>query len=221
MRCPQPIAVFFALSSALGASLLTGCAGMTTTSSPDALPGVTFNGSVHGGQQPVTGAHVYLFAAGTSGYGSASASLLGTGISGVLLTDPTGTYTTTNSSGSFGITGYYTCPTPTTQVYLLATGGNPGLASGTNNTAISLIAAIGSCSNLTPSTFINIDEVSTAAAVTALQQFMSSPTAIGTSSTNSVGLQNAFLSVTNLADLGTGFARSAPAGGTGVSPAPS
>jgi hypothetical protein len=39
-------------------------------------------------------------------------------------------------TGSFTITGDYTCPSGSSEVYLVAAGGNPGLGSGTNaNTA--------------------------------------------------------------------------------------
>ena len=42
------------------------------------------------------------------------------------------------------LTGDYTC-TPGQQVYILATGGNPGLPAGTNNPALALIAVLGTC----------------------------------------------------------------------------
>jgi hypothetical protein len=35
-----------------------------------ATPGPTFKGNVHGGQQPVVGSHIYLFAANPGGYRS-------------------------------------------------------------------------------------------------------------------------------------------------------
>lgn len=49
------------------AAILSGCA-MTETASPTADIGVAIQGKVHGGQQPVVGAHVYLMAANTTGF---------------------------------------------------------------------------------------------------------------------------------------------------------
>ena len=220
MSRKRPSALLCMLISAPVAMMMAGCSGMETTTSPDAQPGVALTGTVHGGQQPVSGAHVYLYATSTgTNYGGASTSLLGTGTSTTGLTsDGTNYYATTNAAGSFTITNNYACPSSTSQVYLLSVGGNPGLASGTNNTAISLMAAVGSCGTLTPSTYIVINEVTTAASVTALQQFMTTPTAIGTSTGNVVGIQNAFLAVPNLVTLANGGATSTPVSGTGSAP---
>lgn len=73
---------------ALSASLtvLTGCSTAlntptTTSSVPHAAAALA--GTVHGGQQPITGSHIYLFAAGTTGYSSPPTSLLDTGLTGV------------------------------------------------------------------------------------------------------------------------------------------
>ena len=40
---------------------LTGCT-LNTTAAPTPGAGVAINGTVHGGQNPIVGAHVYLFA---------------------------------------------------------------------------------------------------------------------------------------------------------------
>ena len=197
---------------------LTGCSGSFTSDgvSPGEM-GVALQGMVHGGQQPISGAHVYLFAAGATGYGSAAVSLLTPGLSGVA-TDSTGSYVTTNVSGGFSITGAWSCVNGGDQVYILATGGNPGLAPGTDNTAISLMAAIGPCSGLTPSTFIFVSEVSTVAAAVALQQFMADGTHVGASATNPLGLANAFATVGNLVGLASGSALTTMPGGNGTVP---
>ena len=51
---------------------LTGCALETTAPSvPEQVTGATIQGIAHGGQQGIVGAHVYLFAATTTGYGGA------------------------------------------------------------------------------------------------------------------------------------------------------
>lgn len=128
-------------------------------------------------------------------------------------------YVTSDGNGGFTITGDYVCPNPASQVYLLASGGNPGLAAGTNNFAITMIAALGNCGALLPTTQININELSTVASVTALQQFMVDSTHIGTSASNALGLQNAFLSVPNIETLASGTARSASLLGNGSVPA--
>ena len=67
------------ISLACAAVLLTGCALQQTTTASNVEPGLALAGSIYGGQQPVTASHLYLMAAGTSGYGKASASLLTTG----------------------------------------------------------------------------------------------------------------------------------------------
>jgi streptogramin lyase len=149
---------------------------------------------VHGGQQGVSGSTIQLYAAG-AGYGSAATPLLTKTV-------------TSNGAGSFTITGDYSCPPTTTQVYIVATGGNPGLAMGTNNTALTMMAALGPCGNLTSSTFIFIDEVTTVASVYALAPFMSTGggTKLGATSTNAQGLANAFATVNNLVNTAKGTA---------------
>jgi streptogramin lyase len=89
-------------------------------------------------------------------------------------------------------------------VYIAATGGNPGLGGSASIPAIALIAALGNCSALTTSTFISINEVTTAAAAWALAPFAQSATSLGTTSTNLTGIDNAFLTAANLAEITTG-----------------
>jgi hypothetical protein len=177
------------------------------------------SGIVHGGQQPVTGAKVYLYAAGSAGYRSASTSLLNTSTSGVS-TDGNGKgYVTTDSSGNFNITGDWSCTNGTEQVYILALEGNPGLTNGTNNSALALIAALGPCNSLVSTyPYIVIDEVTTVASVWALQQFMADATHIGASSTNAAGLSNAFAQVPNIVDIATGLALAKTPAGNGKVP---
>jgi len=182
---------------------ILGCGGVrhspvTTTSSTFA--GSSLHGQVKGGQQPVWGATIQLYQVGTAGDGSSATAL--------------GSSTTTDPSGGFTITGNYTCPGSNPLVYLLATGGNPGLANGTNNTAISLIAALGSCSSLSASTFINLNEVTTVAAVAALAPYMTSPTSIGSGTADASSLTAAFTLASQLASTTTGTSPGAavPAG---------
>ena len=205
------------------ATLLGGCG----TSPKDAALAVLLldkplSGKIHGGQQPVSGSHVYLFAANTAAYGARSLSLLTPSAQGVA-TDATGAYVLTDAQGNFNLTNTYAC-TPNQQVYVLALGGNPGLASGTNNQALALMAALGNCpSNGSflgdiPNVFIN--EVSTVAAAYALSGFMTDAThlASGPSAAAQRGLANAFLAVPTLADINTGNARIENPAGNGTVP---
>ncbi len=214
-----------AILAAAALPLLSGCAGFTTAT-PDAAITQTLHmtGSIHGGQQPVSGAKIYLYSVGTYNNSPSTSMLTGTGVT----TDGNGNgYVTSNANGGFTITGDYTCPTGSTAIstYLLALGGNPGLTSGTSNSAISLIAALGPCSSLSSSTFVVINEVSTAAAVTALQQFMTDSTHIFDGSVSAQptysmpqGIPNAMLNVNNMVSLSQGLALAAPAGSAGVAP---
>jgi len=183
-------------------TLLTGCAMGNMSSADMPVSGtLSISGVVHGGQQAVSGGTIQLYTAGTSGNGSAATAMI------------TGTTVTTGPDGSFNITGDYSCAHSTDQVYLTATGGNPGLTSGTNNDALVLLAAIGNCGLLSSGTiqFLSINEVTTVAAVYALAPFISSSATnayanIGATSTNSAGLANAFLDAQLLANIGTGAA---------------
>ncbi len=129
--------------SALGAMLLSGC---STNFQPSPLADVAsehtpigeINGSVHGGNFPVTGASIYLFATGTGGYGTASTSLITSGKAGVSCNANAklnGTtysaysnacHVTTDAYGNFALSGDYAC-TAGQQVYMVAVGGNPGV----------------------------------------------------------------------------------------------
>ena len=185
-----------ALTSLLFSSLLSGC-GLSTSLSPATSPGsttqVALTGNIHGGQQPVSGATVTLYAAGTSATASAATALYST---------------TSDTNGNFafssGTTPLYTCPTATTPVYVIASGGNPGLATGTNNAAISMMTALGQCGNLTTSTFIQVNELTTVAAVYALKAYMTGPANVGSTAANATALLAAFNVATELVNTSSG-----------------
>ena len=182
-----------ALALGLALVFLSGCdLSNPLLSSPQ--QGAAFQGRVRGGQQPVSGASILLYAAGSTGTGAGAVNLLAPNI------------VTTDASGFFNITGDYKCPTATTQVYLVARGGNPGLAAGVDNSALVMMAAIGNCGDLTSSTSIEINEAATVASAWALSQFMGPGAMVGSNSTNTTGLVNAFAVAGNLADTGTGLA---------------
>jgi len=184
------------LAGGLMALVLTGCgtgpAGPLQTTAPVTPAVAKVTGRVHGGQQPVSGAAIRLYTPGTGGYGTAATSML-TG-SGYVLTD---------GNGGFTITGMYTCPSPSAQVYLAATGGNSGAGA---NPAIALVAALGSCQTLSASTYIQINELTTVAAAYALSGFGSSTTQISSSGSASAltGLANAFSTAASLVNYSTG-----------------
>ena len=92
--------------------LLVGC-GFGTPAPPSPVAGVALQGHVFGGQQPVSGSIMQLYAVGNTGNGSLATPLI--------LTPPT-----SGPNGSFSISNDYTCPVtaPATPVYLTATGGN-------------------------------------------------------------------------------------------------
>ena len=200
--------------------LLLGCAASFdhAPSSPTPAAGVGFRGAVHGGQAPITGSAIYMFAASTSGYGALNQSLLKTTAAGVL-TDGGGLgYVTTDGSGTFTITSDYSCPADD-MVYLVAVGGNPGVMGVTTSAAIRLVTAVSACSALTPSSYLEINEVTTVAAMVALAPFTDALVgSIATSATNVAGLQTAFKTANNLVDPSTGTANAKTPSGLGAIP---
>lgn len=121
----------------------------------------------------------------------------------------------TMPAGFFTITGDYTCAAGSELLYITASGGNPGGAS--NNNAIMLATPLGACGTLlsnAATTFITINEVTTAAAAFALGQYFTS--IFGNDSTDSfgapntpqaqTGISNAFATVNNLVSTSSGTA---------------
>lgn len=211
---------------ATGGSLLTG-----TPAS------VAMQGGVHGGQQPIAGAKVQLYAVGlpatasTGGYGQGAVTMMSAPVA-------------SDINGSWNISNMYDCSTladPSTPVYLVATGGNPtpantGSIGAINNQYIALMASVGPCNAATSSMIVNINEVTTVAAVWAMQQFMAAPDGVHAASSYTgqggattgagvnigapsgpaggyggvksaeIGLRNATTMVDNLADYSVGVA---------------
>ena len=94
---------------------------------------------------------------------------------------------------------------PDAPVYLVATGGNPGLSA--SNPNLAEMAALGSCATLkanASTTFIQMNELTTVGAVYALAPFMTGLASLGTSATNSPGLSFAFADVNVLVNNATG-----------------
>jgi hypothetical protein len=190
--------VLLAVSAVAFGAMMTGCGTGITPMASSPVAGNAFHGTVFGGSQPIVGATIQLYAASTNGYGqpytaypAGSTSLLTSAV-------------TTVSGGGFSIGGgIFTCPASNPDVYIVATGGNPGLANG-GNANIALMAALGPCESLGPGTQIKLNELTTVASVWALSPFMSSITGVGTSAGNVTGLANAFTTVNKLVDTSVG-----------------
>ncbi len=126
----------------------------------------------------------------------------------------------TDYYGNFSLTGDYSCGSySASDVYITATGGNPGLVQGTNNTASKMVALLYAapastgapvaltCSTLSSSTVTIVNEVTTAAAAFALAQYYGNGGFGGPTSTQgALGFSNAFLTGALLANSTTGNA---------------
>jgi hypothetical protein len=183
---------------------VTDSAGNTATATFSfTVTAVAFQGQVLSGTAPVIGSTIQLYAAGATGNMSAAIPML----TQTVITD---------TLGMFQLNGLYTCGQgssnqtipATAQLYLVASGGTTSTTSTTSNPALTMVTAIGPCTNLTSTSFDTINELTTAAAAWALAPFASSTTNIGATSTNTLGLTNAFLDAALLANPSTGSAAS-------------
>jgi DNA-binding beta-propeller fold protein YncE len=181
----------FALLSALVIMplLLTGCGLKNPGSVPQPVSLAGMQGTVFGGQLPIQNANIYLYAAGTTGYASTNQNILTAGVQ-------------TGLDGTFSITNDYNC-TAGQQMYIVGVGGDTG--DGTNLNQVTA-AALGDCSTLGPSTFIQMNEVTTVAAAFALAPFATGYAAIGSDAGNTSGLVRAFVNASKIANVATGTA---------------
>lgn len=200
-------------------------AAATTSTSFMVTPAGVESGTAKSGSGAITGGHVYLYAAGTSGYGTASTSLLNRT---VLTNNPTNSgkdgngnyYVTTDSCGNFNITKDYTC-TSGSVVYLYLVGGSYG---GVPNSATGLLALLGTCpaaGNFAITTpYVYMNEVSTIAAAYAMAGFATDATHVSSSGTvlAKTGIQNAFATATNLDSISLGLALTTTPSGNGTVP---
>jgi hypothetical protein len=216
MRLTSP-RLHAAFASTILSLALIGCS-LSPTAAPIPEAGSAIRGLAHGGQQPISGGHVYLFAAGTSGYGGASTSLLDSTKTGH--SDSVGAYVLTGSDGGFTITGDYTC-TQNTQVYIYILGGNSG---GGTNSALGLMAILGNCpsggSLAAAVPFAYVNEVTTIAAAYAFAGFATDATHVSSSGSSlaQIGIANAFANAANLVTLSTGAALATTSAGNGTVP---
>jgi streptogramin lyase len=203
------VASIFAVS--LLACGLAGCGSIivpiTQTPPETPYPGVTFGGKAMAGKQPLIGATVQLYAAGTSGNGSNATALLSTAL-------------TTDANGAFTAPAGYICPSAASQLYVVSRGGKPGTAATSVNSAATLLTALGPCNQIVASGQVVVNEVTTVAATYALSQFLSPGANLGATSTNAVGLANAVATASALADIGAGSSPGPGFAANGTSPAP-
>jgi hypothetical protein len=120
----------------------------------------------------VSGSSVQLYAAGISGAGSNAQPLLGNPVP-------------SDSDGNFSIPASYLCPSASSQLYVVARGGSPGLPSGADNPALALTAMLGSCDSLSASAPIYVNEVTTIGSVWPVAAYMKSPSEIGSAPNDS------------------------------------
>jgi hypothetical protein len=215
------------ISGLVMVSLLAGCSANFAPSaiapgSDSQTPVGAINGAVHGGNFPVTGAQIYLFAAGTGGYKTASTSLITKGAPGVSCNGKTGTwngttysalakacYVTSDASGNFSVGGDYKC-TAGQQVYMVSLGGNPGLPSGTNNPYIVQMVGMGECpaaGNMAAQVpYLDMDEMTTVAFAYAMAPFAKDEFDVATDGTTAgaTAIRIAMANSTNIVDIGRG-----------------
>jgi hypothetical protein len=315
MKCFNGVPTSYKFLASAGAAILlstlTGCSlGTMQLSGPAPVASVSVHmtGAVHGGQQPVKGAKIQLWAVGSGAYGagaheltsttttnyhpggatgcsttpatitayaiasnvftftgantlavgdyvtlggfttaagraiagsgqfivaSASAtsftaqSLTGFSYADTATTVDAGTSTATcysyvvsDYNGNYALTGDFSCGAYTaSNVYITATGGNPGLLGGTYNTASKMVdllyaspATSGApvpmtCNNLSSATVSFVNEVTTTAAAVALAQYYGAGGFGGPTSTQgAIGFNNAFVTAGLLANATTGNA---------------
>ena len=197
------------LATGILACGLAGCGSSSSdnTPAPPTTPttysGVGFSGKAMAGKQPLVGASVQLYAAGTTGSGSSGTALLTSAL-------------TTDANGAFTVPAGYICPADTSQLYLVARGGQAGAAA---NTAIVFLTVLGPCDQIAASSQFVTNEVTTVAAAYALAQLLSSGANLGASSTNSTGLGNAVATAQALGSITTGSSPGPSFAANGASPA--
>jgi len=197
----KTLKLVLAAGSLVTSVVLAGCGLGTTTSQAfnggGATPSANMAGKVKGGQQPVAGSTLHMYAASTSGYGAAAYDMQPK--------DSGNNTPTTDANGSFQVASY-TCSSPcgsSSEVLLVMSGGNAG--AGANSNAVWMMA-LGPQSGISGLPFLQVNEITTVATAYALAPFFGSDyTYLGTSSTNVTGLQNAFSLVNSLVNIGTGW----------------
>jgi hypothetical protein len=217
--------------------LTAGCANMATTaSSVTSLSSATIGGKLHGGSQPVSGAAVTLYYAGRSGYGSGVTQGGNATVAAVATTDGTGSFSFKKDATANETVkdNNFSCPIAATGVtlpagvesdplvYVIARGGNTLNTADTtvHNDAAVFLGVFGLCSQISASSFLDLNEVTTVASIAALQQYFNPVTeSIGTDGIGAakMALVNTLGTIANLANVATGTAVASTqiAGGSG------
>ncbi len=166
------------------------------------FPGIAISGNALAGSKAISSASIQLYAAGTTG----------------TTPTPLGSAATTGAAGAFSVAAGYTCPTASSQLFLIARSG--AVAPAGSNAAILFIVALGRCDSIDSSTRFIVNEVTTAATAWSLAQFLSPGANIGSTSTNTNGLANAVETALSLAGNSTGISPGPAFPANGASPAP-
>ena len=173
-----------ALTTLATLSTMIGCSMSASDSSTGPLTIPAFSGKSMGGQMPIIGATIKLYATTSTGYGTGSFLKEATQQGASVGQD-------TNSGGGFTIAGPITCPAGQF-AYIVSSGGNTG-GNAVNPNAV-LVAALGRCEDLYTSTsggtydgpaLVYINELTTVAAGYALGNFS---TVTGTGAATVVGI---------------------------------
>jgi hypothetical protein len=212
----------FALSPLLLLTAMTGC-GIGVPAGPVGSNIQSVKGLVHGGQSPIQGSTVKLYHTdpAATAYGAAGIFI------GSAVTDVNGSFSIASSSfsGTGSSATSANCPAGT-QAYINAAGGyQPGLSSTVNNNLL-MVAALGDCANVSATTNVIINELTTVAAAYALSGFTTTTAdgstgyykanigapAANNASTSSItattpaGLAHAFMNAASLVNSSTGAA---------------
>jgi sugar lactone lactonase YvrE len=155
------------------------------------------------GTQPIVGASIQLYAAGTTGNGSSPTALLTSSLN-------------TDATGAFSVPAGYACPAAASQLYVVVRGGQVG--NSPDNAAIALASALGACNQIAAASKFVVNEVTTAATAWGLAQFLGTGGDVGATATNTQGLANAFATVANLVNPTAGTSPGAAFPATGVAP---
>ena len=158
--------------------------------------GTAFTVQVRAGTQPLAGAQVQVYAAGTSGNGSTASSLLAAAV-------------TTDGGGKAAIPAGYSCPAAGSLLYVVATRSSVSGSTGASSGQVALMSVVGACSEVAANYVATLNEATTAASAYALAAFYGdggagTPGSVGASATNAAGLRNAFATAATLADPATG-----------------
>jgi hypothetical protein len=213
-RCLDlPLLKVFIATGAIG--LMCGCSGSFAPSAiqPNKTPIGDIRGAVHGGQAPISGAKIYLFAAGVSGYGSSPISLISSTAPNAFEDGNGHYYVMTDANGNFALGGDYTC-TEGQQVYMVAWGGNPGLSGTVDNQGIVQMAGLGQCpaaGNMAAQVpYLVINEVTTVAFAYSMSGFGTWAWNISSNAANSPGsataIANAMANANNIVNIQWGQA---------------